>query len=57
MALRLHEHCLREVVGFLAVPGNPKAPGHHPCVVPAEELLKPDAPPTATLSEVVRNQI
>ena len=57
MALRLHEHSLREVQGFLAVAGNPQTPRHDLRVVPSEELLQPDARPTATCSEVIRQQI
>ena len=57
MALRLHEHSLREVKGFLAVACDPQTPCHDPRIVPAEELLQPDARPTATRSEVIRHQI
>jgi hypothetical protein len=56
MALRLHKHCLRKIVGFLAIARDAQAPRHHLRVVPSEKLLQPDACTTIRRSEVIRYQ-
>jgi hypothetical protein len=57
VALRFHEHALREIMRFVAVARDAQTPGDDLRVMTAEELQEPDARPPATRSEVIRDQV